>query len=1022
MYNGSFILKKKLLLKIRSVFRKYFCFSLLFVSQLCLGQVSGNSLHFDHLSIDNGLSHNTVFSLLQDRHGYIWIGTQNGLNKYDGYSFDIYQSIDIPKTQEGFRGKHISSLFEDSKGNLWVGTKDYGINVKAASSDRFLNLQYDSSFAQILNSEISSFYEDRAHNIWITTVGAGVLKYDPKSKEAHVFNTQNSSISSNIVFDIVEDKDGTIWIGTSGAGLNYISPSQKNVRLLNLPNSQNMDGFRKKLLLDNNYLWVGTQGTGLYKIHLKDHSFIHFTEEKSERNIRSYAIIDLLKTEDGRLFIATDGNGLSVYDTKTEQISNYTYQASEQSALNSNGLKCLLLDRNNSIWIGTFNGGVNVYKPNKTWFNLYVPNRKNDRLPSKSVLSIIQLKNGEIFLGTDGGGLSWLNEEQNDVSTSYHIHQPSIPSSIAANEVKTLFEDSKGRLWVGYFAGGLDLYNPTTKTFEHVMKGYFNVWSIAEIKNTNQLLIGTLGDGLFTVDMETKLFSVFTPKSSKLNSHKDLNITSVYVDKANRIWIGSLNNGLDLMDVTNNVYKHFKHSPSDSNSLSSNEIQAIAEDSKGNIWIGTEGGGLNWWQGGSKFIRIGKKEGLIADNVMGITEDKNENLWISTFEGISRMDMKAKKIKNFSFRSFQNTNQFNQNAILTASNGKIYFGGINGLHAIDPQKILENNKQPDLIFTDLKIVGTSVKVGKMDNGRTVLKEPLEVSKDIWLSHLDQSFTIYFAATDYTTPFENEFAYQLEGFNETWLLAAKGKPSATYTNLNPGSYVFKIKHKGKIASINIHVKPAFWQTSWFKFLTFVLSLGFIFTALFFWIKRREAATNRKILQLTNEKLATEVAAKNSKLMFSSVQMAHKNEILTEVKENLAEIDKKQERNLRPIIHKLNYELKNENYWKEFNVYFNEVDQNFLDRILKSHLELTKNDLRMCSLLRMNLSTKEIASLLNISVRAVEQSRYRLKKRFALDKNSDLVRYISSFTKKEEKPNNNKEKQSFLQTIYRFFFRL
>ncbi|MEY2924759.1 MAG: hypothetical protein RLZZ337_1307, partial [Bacteroidota bacterium] len=963
---------------------KSWCFILILITQLCLAQADFSTLHFDHLSIDNGLSHNTVFSLLQDRYGYIWIGTQNGLNKYDGYSFEIYQSDDIQNDEKSFVGTHISSLFEDKKGNLWVGTKDHGINFKSKSSDRFLNLQNDSSFIQVTGSEISSFYEDKAANIWITTIGSGVLKYNPDTKEVNVFNTKNSKISSDIAFDIVEDANETIWIGTAGVGLNFITAERGDIGHLNLPNGPNMNGFRKKLLLDEGYLWIGTQGTGLYKINLKDFSFIHLTEGNTKRSIISDGVIDLLKTNDGRLFIATEGDGMSVYNTHTEEMSSYKYNANKQSALNSNGLRCLLNDRTHNVWIGTFNGGVNIYKPNKTWFDFYVPNRKNSNLSSKSILSIIETKNGQIFLGTDGGGLSWLTNEQDAMATSYLIHQPADRKSISANEVKSLYEDRKGRLWVGLFAGGLDLYNPNDQTFEHVIEGNYNVWSITEIKKSNQLLIATLGDGLFTVDLETKQFAPFRPKSTTLNSHTDFNITCVYVDNSDRIWIGSLNNGLDLIDESNHIYKHFANAPADSASISNNEIRTIFEDSERNIWVGTEGGGLNRWLGQGSFERITVQNGLLDNNVMGIVEDKNHMIWISTFQGISKFDRKIQAIQNFSFRSFQNSNQFNQNAILTASNGKLLFGGINGLHAIQPEIITKNNVQPDLIFTDLKIFGKSIRVGKLYDGRTILKEPLELSRDVWMSYLDQSFTIYFAAIDYTNPLENEFAYQLEGFNETWLLAAKGKPSATYTNLNPGSYVFKIKHKEKTASINIHIKPAFWQTSWFKFLTFVISLGLIFTALFFWIKRREAATNRKILQLTNEKLATEVAAKNSKLMFSSVQMAHKNEILTEVKENLVEIDNKQERNLRPIIHKLNYELKNENYWKEFNVYFNEVDQNFLDRILKTHPELTKNDLRICSLLRMNMSTKEIASLLNISVRAVEQSRYRLKKRFGLDK--------------------------------------
>lgn len=981
-------------LKINFILSRACIWILILLTQVCYGQADSSSLYFDHLSINNGLSHNTIFSLLQDQHGYIWIGTQNGLNKYDGYSFEVYQSNKTGTGQGGFKGKHISALFEDRSDNLWVGTRKNGINFKSKASDKFLNLQTDSAFASIQGAEISSFYEDHASNIWITTVGAGVLKYHPATQEAIVFNTKNSSISSDIVFDMLQDKYGVIWVATAGGGLNYISSAQLEMRHLTLPNSPNMNGFRKTLLLDGEDLWVGTQGTGLYKMDLRDKSFVLFTKDDAERKINSNAVIDLFKTADGRLFIATDGNGLNVYNTHTERMSSYQYQAYEQAALNSNALLCFLGDRTGNIWIGTFNGGVNIYKPNKTWFDFYTPKatNKND-LPVQSILSIVERQNGQVLVGTDGGGLGWVNN--GNLEASRFIHDPANSGSIAANEVKTVFEDSEGQLWVGLFAGGLDLYNPDTKSFRHFFDWHPNVWSITEIKKTGKLLVGTLGDGLFTVDIHTKETERFLPKSKVLNSLTDNNITTVFVDNVDRIWIGSIDKGLDVMDESEGIYYHFKFNPNDSSSISNNEIRTIFQDSDGDIWIGTEGGGLNRWLGEERFDKIKAADGLIADNVMGITQDITGFIWVSTFQGVSRIDKKSKNIKNFNFRSFQSTNQFNQSAILTDREGNIFFGGINGLHAIHPKNVIEDNLVSELIFTDLKIYGNSITVGELENGRTILNEPIEHSSDIWLSHLDQSFTIYFNAIDYTDPLENEYAFKLEGFNDDWEYIQGGKPSATYTNLDPGSYIFRIKHKGRNETITIHIEPPFWQRTWFRVLVLIIFSVVSFSILKFWIQRREASANRKILQLQNEKLETEVDAKNSKLMFSSVQMAHKNEVLTELKENLIEYEKSPEGNFRSLIRKVEYELKNENYWNEFNLYLNEVDHNFLDKMTKKHPKLTKNDLRMCSLLRMNLSTKEIASLLNISVRAVEQSRYRLKKRFNLEPDDDLTKYISSF---------------------------
>jgi len=971
--------------------RRVFFWILIFFTQVSFGQNPPALLYFDHLTISDGLSHNTIYCIIQDQAGYIWIGTQDGLNKYDGYSFEVYRSYDLANNSTGFIGKNISSLFEDTKGNLWVGTKKRGINFKEKSNDQFVNLQSDSAFASINGFDISSLFEDQVGNIWITTVGAGVLKYHPPTKVSQIFNQKNSNLSSDVAFDVVEDKYGTIWVAAAGGGLNFLNKeNQFELSHEMLPNHPNMGGFRKKLFLDDEFLWVGTEGTGLYQMNLTDRSYHHFAPGNGKKAISSNVVRDIKKTKDGKLLIATDGGGLNIYNTLTEEISIYNYEVDEKTALNSNALLCLSEDRTGNIWMGTFNGGINIYKPSKTWFEFLIPSsiRGND-LQHRSILSIFQSKYNNILIGTDGGGLNWLNQNNDHFENPSFIHDPTEPTSIAGNVVKTIFEDSQDQIWLGIFGKGLDLYDAKTQSFQHIIKDQSNVWSIAE-RQDGKLLIATMGNGIKLLDPENLNTSSF------LRDSVDTNIMTIFTDQADQLWIGSAYSGLYLWQETTKQLIHYKNNPIDSFSLSNDEIRTIFQGSNGEIWIGTEGGGLNRWLGEGEFERINTTDGLIANSVMGITEDKNGLIWITTFEGISQFNLENRIIKNYGFRNFQNTNQFNQDAILTDKNGKLFFGGINGLHAIWPEKLTENNEQPELIFTDFKIYNKSIAVGELPDGRVVLDQPIENSKEVWLSYLDQSFSIEFTAIDYTNPLANKFAYQMEGFNENWQFTSAEQHSATYTNLDPGTYVFNVIYKEKFTSITIHIKPPFWQTVWFKLLAIISSLGIIFSGLYFWINRREAASKRKILQLQNEKLATEVDAKNSKLMFSSVQMAHKNEILTEVKKDLLDLVKKPESNFRPLVRKLDGELRNEDYWKEFNLYFNEVDQKFIDRIVKKHPELTKNDLRMCSLLRMNLNTKEIASLLNISVRAVEQSRYRLKKRIQLNKDDDLSKYISSFT--------------------------
>jgi ligand-binding sensor domain-containing protein/DNA-binding CsgD family transcriptional regulator len=971
-------------------FNTFFYLILLGFAQICYGQVRSTPLHFDQLTIGDGLSHNTTNCILQDQYGYIWIGTQDGLNKYDGYSFEVYRSNEAKKPNKGFVGKNISCLFEDRAGNLWVGTRKHGINLRGKSSDQFVNLRTDSSFIAIRDSDISSIFEDASGDIWVTTVGAGVLRYNPRDGSSRLFNQQNSHLSSDVTFDVVEDQYGTLWVAAAGGGINYLVDHERfQLSHEMLPNHPNMSGYRKKMYLDNEYLWVGTEGTGLYKMNLKDRSYVHFAPGNGKHAISSYVVRDICKTQDGRLFIATDGGGLNIYDPRTEDITVFNYQEKGKTSLNSNALFCLLEDRTGNIWIGSYNGGLNIYKPQKTWFDFLAPTTAlGDETLHRSILSIFQRRNGDILLGTDRGGLYQLDPNPLPATITPFMADTPAPQTLAGNVVKTIFEDRQGRLWIGMFGEGLDLFDPQSRSFQHIIQEQISVWSIAE-QGDGQLLVATMGNGIRLVDPETLEVSTF------LSDSTDTNIITTLIDRNNRIWIGTADNGLEVWDNSRRQLSRYQYNPWDSLSLSDDEIRTIFEDSDGDIWIGTEGRGLNRWLGNGQFGRIEVEDGLIANSVMGITEDVDGALWISTYKGISRLDKASGSIQNFDFRRTAYLNQFNQGAILQAANGMLLFGGINGLHTIHPKNVRPNRQEGELLFTDLKIYNRSVPVGELSDGRVILEQVIEESKDIWLSYLDQSFSIAFTTTDYTNPQGNEFSYQMEGFHDAWQYTAAGQRSVTYTNLHPGTYVFRVKHQHQQAAIRVHISPPYWQTLWFKALISILSLGVIVSGLFIWINRREAANKRQILQLQNEKLATEVETKNSKLMFSSIQIAHKNEILTEVIEDLVDLEKAPEKNFRFMIQKLDRELKNEDYWKEFNLYFNEANQKFLDRLVQQHPNLTQNDIRLCSLLRMNLSTKEIASLLNVSTRGVEQSRYRLKKRLGLGTEEDLSKYITFF---------------------------
>ncbi len=972
--------------------------SFLFSINSVSGQEDGNFLFFDHFTISDGLSHNTVHCLLQDHHGYFWIGTQYGLNKYDGYSCAVVFSVEERNGEEGLSGKKITALMEDKDGNLWVGTGKGGMYYKSAGTDHFMCLNEDSLFADLVGFEITSIYEDRAKHIWVTTIGNGVFELDRATAERWHYREEKNGLSNNLVFDIVEDQYNTIWVAAAGGGLNILGKDRRfELSHEMLPNSWNLSGYRKKLYLDGNDLWVGTEGTGLYRVDIRDKSYEHFSVETEGNALSSNVVRDIVKAADGRIFIATDGGGLNVYDLSTGQIHVYSYKEADKEGLNSKALYCFFKDRTENIWIGTYNGGVNIYKPDKVWFKQYAPGFGDSKtLTQRSILSLLQSENGTIWVGTDGGGLNRVNAENTRFLETAYTHGQSVAgSSISGNIVKTMYEDSRGKLWLGLFGEGLDRYDPQAGKFTNILGPSYNVWSISQRLN-GDLWIGTMGGGVVVIDTVGKIKHYYQTEDIEAGGLSDLNVMVVYVDRDDNVWIGTADQGLDRWNKERGLFEHFRHVTTKENSLSNDEIRSIFQDSRGDIWIGTEGGGLNRWMGEGRFERIGVEEGLVGSSVMGIAEDIEGQLWISTFEGVSRFHVGNRTFRNFDFRIPEYANQFNQSALLASSNGKVFLGGINGLHTIDISILNQSEKVAPVIFTNFKVLNQQVTSGPNEAGRVILDKPIEEAEAIHLNYLDKTFSIEFALVDFTNSSGIRYRYKMEGFDDRWQETEVGQNEVSYTNLDPGNYFFKVGYRNQTAEIAINISPPFWQTMWFRFVVFLSSIGLIVMGMYVFINRREANHRRQVLQLQNDKLAAEVESASSKLMYSAVQMAHKNEILTGLKEDLILIKKENGRGIEEMEKKINVELQNEDQWKEFDIYFNQVNQYFYQSLIERHPGLTSNDLRLCSLIRINLSTKEIAFLLNISVRAVEQGRYRLKKRLDLEKEEDLNKYIAGFS--------------------------
>ncbi len=968
-------------------------------------------LFFDHLSIKEGLSHNTVYAIAQDHEGFMWFGTHSGLLRYDGYSTKVFHKIKTPQ-QEEINIKTVHALYFDTKGKLWVGTENNGLILHDTKKGNWLKVTDN----QLINSAINAIFEDKKGNFWVATMNNGCFVYNAAYQLIQHFDTQNSVLQNNSVFSFAEDSDGKIWIAGAGTGLNFYDETQGKIQALHNQNSptEDMASFRKCLFWNSSgTLWIGTENDGLYLYNTQNQTFQHF-KRNATNGLLPNSISDIKAMPDGKIWLTSDGNGLFVCEPSTMAFRQEKHTNATRNELNTNNLLKIFLDKDENKWLATFNGGINICKKNKTYFpTLKEWTNTTIDFSERSILGICTAQDGKIWFGTDGNGLNvWDTKTKNWQSFKHKTGSRLFPSG---NVAKSVFEDSKGNIWVGYFNNGLDCYNPSTGQNQHFLQGENNpnmlsdnnIWSISEDRKGN-LWFGTLGGGLNKFDAQTKNFIRFFHEPNNVNSISGNGVFVVYADENDNIWIGTANSGLDFYEQNSGKFTHFT-SQKNPESLSANDIRSIYKDKKGRLWIGTESAGLNLSLENGKFKRYNTPEGLLNNSVLSISEDEQGILWLSSFQGITRFDAEKELFFNYDFHISDLNNQFNHLAAAKLNDGTICLGGIYGANFIPAKQNNQNAINSQVYLTDFKVFNQSI---EPNDGTEILNQPIAQTKEIHLSYTQNLITFEFSALEYTSPYEIRYAFQLLGFDKNKRFTDKKQQSVSY-NLEPGEYVFKVYSTNsngvwsdKTTEIKVVIHPPFWKTWWFRLLLFVA-----FTALVRWLiqlynERREeqwkaaiVEQEKEILRLQNDKLATEIEGKTNELMSKAMQMGHKNEVMQKLKDGLKDLRQEQSetnlKKLRGLENLVNFEMQDENNWEQFRVYFDQVNHNFTESLLKKHPNLTTNDIRTCILIKLNLSIKEMAALLNISTQGVEKSKYRLKKRLNLSIEDDLTEFLRRF---------------------------
>jgi len=808
----------------------WFCLAgLLFSASLGAEQ---HDVHFEHLSVSQGLSQDSVSSICQDSDGFIWVGTLNGLNRLDGYTSKIYKS-GLPSSQE-LCSNTIQVLFRDSGGILWVGTDGGGLMQYDRERDRFTCYRSDPGRPDSLGHDnVRAICEDKAGGLWIGTQGGGLNRFDRDKKTFSRFKNDPSnprSLISNRITSLCSDRFGEIWVGTV-SGLDRFDPQTAAFSHYQTvesdPSSLSANSVRALFEDRQGDLWIGTT-TCLDRFDRQQGKFVHYRHRPADpASLTGGFVLAFGQDKRGDLWVGTN-NGLNCLDRQSGRFIRYQNQPGDTGSLSSDNVSSIFIDRQGIVWVGTRGGGVNILALQQPRFQRYnVRSEKENSLTNNMIFSLLQDSQGFLWLGTWGGGLNRYDRGKNEYT--HFRFNPNDPYSLSNDLVRALLEDRQGKLWIGTENGGLNEFDPSSGRFTRYKKttpaspGLVNdnVRTLIEDRS-GMIWVGTWGGGLSCLNPGQKTFIHYLNEIGKPGTLSDNFVSALYEDRAGMMWVGTNLGGLNRFDRKRGEFRAFRHDPQDPRSISHNWVNAIYEDREGMMWIATRGGGLNRFdrEKGQFFIYT-EKEGMPDDVVYGILEDEGGNLWLSTNKGVAKLDWKNGVIRCYDTEDGLQGDEFNTGAYFkNRATGEMFFGGANGFNSFYPASIRDNDYVPPVRITSFKIF----------DREKVFDRSVTRLDTIRLSFKENIFTFTFAALNYQSPNKNRYAYKLEGFDRDWIYNG-ARHSASYTNVPGGTYLFRVKGSNndgvwneKGAAVKIIILPPVWQTWWFWFLGLSLLLA------------------------------------------------------------------------------------------------------------------------------------------------------------------------------------------------------
>jgi len=868
--------------------RKILIFIILILSTFCT-IAENEKLSFHNLTTGMGLSHGDVKCFCQDHDGFQWIGTADGLNKFDGIGFTVYKNDKKDTTSIPYN--YINCIYEDKLNNLWIGMRT-GLCRYNRDKNNFEKISMIDNNNQNINNGICQIFEDNSGRLWLGCY-FGIYLFDRKTNRftQHIKTKINSSDKIAECTGICQDKNGMLWFSFLYAkdyGLIKYNPETNSTIKYGTkdPLYKLTDNNINCLLIDNHdNLWIGYYTMGIDVLNKQGKLISSYKNINNDKSFNNNNVTTIAQNKDGKIFIGTIGSGIKVFDPDTKIFSNYTSSQLDNSLL-SNSIQEIYISRDGIIWIACWGGGVSCYdKRFERFIHYKQESQDKNSLFGSSVTCFTEDQGGNIWISTDGGGINKFNPKTKKFSNFRSNLNDS--RTLTNDKVLAIKADHKGGLWAGMWQGGLNYFKIEgdnlilKKKYDFVDKNNLNSNSIFNIyvSNNDEVWVGNFSTGLYKLDPVTDKFKPVELSKEPASYNSIRCITS---DSHNNLWISSETYGLVKINHDSGKMESFVHNDQDSTSLINLSINVVFEDSKKRLWVGGDGCGLNLFNPKTKsFTHYLKEQGLPDNSVVGILEDGLGNLWISTFAGISKATIESNdtddgklkiRFKNFTVQDGLQGKVFNRWAYLKSSTGEMYFGGLNGFNVFFPDNIKENSFVPPVHLTDFLIFNKPVAIG--EKGSPLSKHISQV-KEIVLTHNQSFITFKYVALNFIFSEKNQYAYKLEGFDKDWNYVGFVR-GATYTNLDPGKYTFRVKASNNDdtwneegVSLQITVLPPWWQTWWFRILVAFL-IVFLIYRLFKFRLRVYRNVQKQLSELVKQR-TQELEEANTLLIKKNVQL-------------------------------------------------------------------------------------------------------------------------------------------------------